>query len=314
MIGIGSPSVRAPRLPARVLLVSAAAASLCLAACSSTPIRQGTSAPTATGSGPPPGSAARPSGRPGGYYLDDGPGDQPPADLAAIPDAVPREEPVARGPARPYTVMGHSYVPMTAPGAYRARGVASWYGRRYHGKPTSSGEIYDMYAMTAAHTTLPIPSYARVTASTTGRSVVVRINDRGPFHADRIIDLSYVAAWKLGLVNGGSGQVEVEALLPGATGSRAPESKPSAAPLPGSDAVAGGMFLQLGAFGARDAADDFQRKMRIELEGVGVSPVIHARDNVYRVQVGPYSDRAAALRDSAQIEARLGLKPFLTVR
>jgi rare lipoprotein A len=116
-------------------------------------------------------------------------------------------------------VLGKEYVPNTAVKPYKARGIASWYGKKFHGQKTSIGEPYDMFAMTAAHTTLALPSYARVTNVQTGKSVVVRVTDRGPFHADRVIDLSYTAAYKLGLINGGSGQVEVEAIIPGeATG------------------------------------------------------------------------------------------------
>ncbi|MDQ3186343.1 MAG: septal ring lytic transglycosylase RlpA family protein [Pseudomonadota bacterium] len=152
----------------------------------------------------------------GGYYLDDGPGDNPPADLASIPDAVPRDEPLRQANMRPYVALGKSYAPMTALKSYRERGIASWYGRRYHGQKTASGEPYDMYTMTAAHTTLPLPSYARVTNIRNGKSVVVRVNDRGPFHSDRLIDLSYTAAYKLGVLDGGSAWVEVESILPGA--------------------------------------------------------------------------------------------------
>lgn len=150
----------------------------------------------------------------GGYYKDDGPGDALPENLAATPNAVPRFEPLHRFANNPYTALGRDYVPMRELTPYRATGVASWYGRRYHGKKTSSGEPYDMYGMTAAHPTLPIPSYVRVTHATNGRSVVVRVNDRGPFHEDRLIDLSYTAAWKLGLLEKGSARVEVEAVLP----------------------------------------------------------------------------------------------------
>ena len=151
----------------------------------------------------------------GRYYLDDGPGPNPPQNLESIPDAVVRLEPLHRAASRPYTVMGRHFVPMTTLARYKARGTATWYGRRYHGKPTSSGETYDMYAMTAAHTTLPIPSYARVTNLANGKSIVVRVNDRGPFVGDRLIDLSYTAAYKLGLVADGRGMVEVESILPG---------------------------------------------------------------------------------------------------
>jgi len=152
------------------------------------------------------------SPKPGGYYKDDGPGDRLPANVA---DAVPRAEPLHRFANRPYRAMGKEYVPMTRLQPFRQRGLASWYGKRYHGQKTSSGEIYDMYAMSAAHPTLPIPSYARVTNVANGRSVVVRINDRGPFHSARIIDVSYVAAYKLGFIQAGQAQVEVEAVIPG---------------------------------------------------------------------------------------------------
>ncbi|MEO7320260.1 MAG: septal ring lytic transglycosylase RlpA family protein [Nitrosospira sp.] len=152
----------------------------------------------------------------GGYYLDDGPGDNPPANLDSIPDAIPRDEPLRPTNMRPYVALGKSYTPMTALVSYRERGIASWYGRRYHGQKTASGEPYDMYTMTAAHTILPLPSYARVTNIQNGKSVIVRVNDRGPFHSDRLIDLSYTAAYKLGVLDGGSGWVEVESILPGA--------------------------------------------------------------------------------------------------
>lgn len=155
-----------------------------------------------------------PRSRGGGYYLDDGPGDSAPADLDSIPEPVPRLEPLHRGAMRPYVVMGQSYTPMTELTPYKARGVASWYGRRYHGKQTSSGEIYDMYAISAAHPTLPIPSYARVTNVANGKSVVVRVNDRGPFLDNRVIDLSYTAAHRLGVLAGGSAVVEVEMIIP----------------------------------------------------------------------------------------------------
>ena len=152
----------------------------------------------------------------GGYYKDDGPGARPPGNLSSIPDAKPRSEPLNRAANRPYEVFGRKYVPLTSVQAFRQRGVASWYGKRFHGQKTSSGETYDMYAMTAAHPTLPIPSYARVTSVKTGRQVVVRINDRGPFHGGRVIDLSYAAAYRLGLIDSGSGEVEIQSIVPGA--------------------------------------------------------------------------------------------------
>ncbi|MFM9916270.1 MAG: septal ring lytic transglycosylase RlpA family protein [Rhizobacter sp.] len=142
----------------------------------------------------------------------DGPPIAPPPRLADVPDAEPRIEPIKPGgPNKPYEVAGQRYEPMAADGPLTQRGLASWYGRKFHGRPTASGERYDMYAMTAAHPTLPIPSYARVHNPANGREVVVRINDRGPFHSTRIIDLSYTAALKLGLL-GGVAMVEVERL------------------------------------------------------------------------------------------------------
>jgi peptidoglycan lytic transglycosylase len=150
----------------------------------------------------------------GGYYKDDGPGARLP-DLASIPDAVPRAEPLHRWANRPYERFGKRYVPLTRVGPFEQRGLASWYGKRFHGSATSSGEIYDMYKMSAAHPILPIPSYARVTNLANGRTVVVRVNDRGPFHSSRIIDLSYAAAYKLGYVATGSARVLVEQIVPG---------------------------------------------------------------------------------------------------
>src|SRR5690606_39969014 len=140
----------------------------------------------------------------GGYYQDDGPGANPPADLDNIPDAVPRLEPLASGANRPYTVFGKRYVPIAdSDHPYKERGIASWYGKKFHGQRTSIGEVYDMYAMTAAHPTMPLPSYARVSSSINGRTVIVRVNDRGPFHSNRIMDLSYAAARKLGIIGPG---------------------------------------------------------------------------------------------------------------
>jgi rare lipoprotein A len=150
----------------------------------------------------------------GGYYKDDGPPERSSASLAAVPDAQPRAEPLHRFANRPYEVFGKQYVPMTRVQPFRQRGLASWYGKRFHGQKTASGESYDMYAMSAAHPTLPIPSYARVTHLRSGKQVVVRINDRGPFHSGRVIDLSYAAATRIGLLDTGSAEVEVESVLP----------------------------------------------------------------------------------------------------
>ncbi|MBE2259005.1 MAG: septal ring lytic transglycosylase RlpA family protein [Rhodobacteraceae bacterium] len=163
-------------------------------------------------------ASARKSGvvqkRGGGYYKDDGPGESIPDNLDDIPEPQPKAEPLHRFANRPYVVLGKAYEPNTTVAPYQQRGVASWYGKKFHGQRTSIGEPYDMFAMTAAHPTLAIPSYVRVTNVSNGRSVVVRVIDRGPFHADRIIDLSYVAAYRLGYVDNGSAVVQVESILP----------------------------------------------------------------------------------------------------
>ncbi|WP_374692385.1 septal ring lytic transglycosylase RlpA family protein [Accumulibacter sp.] len=156
--------------------------------------------------------------RGGAYYKDDGPGDDIPDNLDDIPDAQPRLEPLHRFANRPYVVLGKAYEPHASLRPHQERGIASWYGKKFHGLKTSIGEPYDMFAMTAAHPTLAIPSYVRVTRVGNGKSVVVRVTDRGPFHADRVIDLSYAAAHRLGYVDDGSTLVQVEAILPeGAT-------------------------------------------------------------------------------------------------
>jgi len=156
------------------------------------------------------GCASTPRGGGSARGGSDGPGANPPPNLAQVADAEPRVEAVrGGGPNKPYEVFGRGYAPLTGDPAFTERGLASWYGRKFHGRPTSSGEPYDMYAMTAAHKTMPIPSYARVRNPANGREVIVRINDRGPFHAGRVIDLSYTAALKLGLLNAVA-PVEVE--------------------------------------------------------------------------------------------------------
>ena len=273
---------------------------IALAGCSSSPSRPATS-------------------KPGGYYLDDGPGPNPPANLDAIPDPVPKIEPINKYTSRPYAVLGHTYKPYTQLAPYKARGVASWYGKRYHGQKTSSGELYDMYAMTAAHTILPLPSYARVTNVANGKSVIVRVNDRGPFHEDRLIDLSYVAAQRLGLVGHGSGIVEVEAIIPG---NDAPPpvpvaAAPEAAPAPAPSAVSaepGGIYVQLGAFSVAGNADAFLRKMRMDLGWLADSMAVYRKDGLFRVHAGPYPSREEADRAAQRVKKELGFKAVVLDR
>jgi rare lipoprotein A len=229
--------------------------------------------------------------KPGGYYLDDGPGPNPPADLDAIAEPVPVAEPINPNTSRPYTVLGRRYTLLVQAHPYKQRGVASWYGKRYHGQKTSTGEIYDMYAMSAAHTVLPLPSYARVTNVANGKSVVVRINDRGPFHDERLIDLSYAAAHRIGIIGAGSAMVEVETLLPGAVAAPAPTPLPADASEP---VPPGGVFVQLGAFTVADNAEDFIERLRREQTWLAPSLRLVRGENVHKVQAGPYATRQEA--------------------
>jgi len=209
--------IRLHTWPGTAVLLAAVA--VLAAGCGSAPTRPADGGATASNSAanaarrnlptlPPAGS-----GR-GGYYQDDGPGDNPPDNLYDMPDAEPRIEPYANRGNKPYVVFGKTYTPQLDEQPVKQRGRGSWYGKKFHGQRTSSGEPYDMYKMTAAHPTLPIPSYARVTNLSNGRSVVVRVNDRGPFHSSRIIDLSYTAALKLGYIGHGSAELEVQRILP----------------------------------------------------------------------------------------------------
>ena len=379
----GRRAVSRPPAPSRVVTALASSVlALSLVACSSTrpPAGKGTAASRGDSGRPP--AAAR-SG--GGYYLDDGPGADPPKDLASIPDAVPRAEPLNPRTARPYVVFDRQYVPMTALAPYRERGVASWYGRRYHGQRTSSGEVYDMYAMTAAHPTLPIPSYVRVTSLGNGRAVVVRVNDRGPFLNGRLIDLSYTAAAKLGYVNAGSAEVEVELITqfdrrdpgtqtagagsnttspagaaaavgaaaatadPAGSGATvaagttslgaAPErlqlesvvapaasvtTRPAAAPSGGAGAAssspgalpaaAPGVYLQLGAFTSREAAESTRTRIARDLDGIVPDIEVRQEGVFFKIQAGPYAARADALAAADRIRQLTAVKPFAVTR
>ncbi len=286
---------------------------------------------SACGGAPSRPDRAEPPRKPGGYYLDDGPHAYPPADLDKVPDARPRWEPIKAATARSYTALGRSYTPMTALAPYSETGMASWYGKRYHGQPTASGEIYDMYAMTAAHPTLPIPSYARVTHVASSKTVVVRINDRGPFHADRVVDLSYTAAYRLGMLSEGSALVRVQSILPREMQPAVAAAAPPANSVDGVDSVDGvesagaapvrvqtapaqGVYLQLGAFASADNAQAFLRRLGTELSWLAAIGGIHHDGRLYRVQAGPYATRDQALDAAERIDRTLDLKPLIVTR
>ena len=282
----------------------------------------GTSPPKSTSPGataPSSPSSPAPSGPLSGkYYKDDGPGATPPANIDAIPDAVPKLEPLHRFANRPYTVLGQDFVPATSLRPYKEKGVASWYGRKFHGQKTSIGETYDMYAMTAAHPTLPLPSYAKVTNVATGKSVVVRVNDRGPFLHGRIIDLSYAAAYRVGIAGPGSGTVEVESIIPGDAPvlaaapalppvTRAEPPPPAPVSMPATPTTAGGFAVQLGAFQNYANAQSFLAHVQAQLADAKVEPRVRELGGLYRVYLGPYPDRDEARRVADRITNAFGV-------
>lgn len=328
-------------------------AALVLAACSSTPTRKeetrSSPAPVIESNAVPTISGTQP--KRGGYLEGDSPGKDIPTNLDSIPDAVPRVEPLHRFANSPYSALGKTYTPLTSSGGYKERGIASWYGKKFHGKRTASGEIYDMYSMSAAHPVLPIPSYARVTNLANKKSVVVRINDRGPFMHDRIIDLSYAAAHKLGIVNNGSAEVvvEVEGLvaenkalppedtesvvitplkstmdsvvvapikpLPALSAPVAAAKKTSPALVSsamGGELASGNVYLQLGAFRSQQSAESFLSRMNIEFEGSGKRVELYQKDDdMIRIHVGPYLSQEEARATAERLEPRLGFRPLV---
>ena len=266
--------------------------------------------------------------RSGGYYQDDGPGSNPPPDVASIPDAVPKDEPRSDSGNNLYAVDGVTYYPLARADGYHERGIASWYGRKFHGKRTSSGEPYDMYSMTAAHKTLPLPSYVRVRNLQNGRSIVVRVNDRGPFLSNRLIDLSYAGAAKLGIIGTGTGIVDVEAVSPEEPPVQVAEhqSPPlqlvstAAAAEPPPKTATPKLYLQVGAFTRRDNAI----QLRDRLEGQALQPIFiqavqapagvntGAASQIYRVRIGPFATVEEGDR-LTQRAAQLGVANALIV-
>ena len=288
-------TVRTPwRLPARCLALASLAL---LAACAASPPRPAqpaaAPAPELAPVVPPAAAAPAPALPPGAVP-------PPPANLASIPDAVPRVEPrSALGNPPFYDVMGKRYFVLANAEGYKERGVASWYGPTFHEKNASNGDAYDMYAMTAAHKTLPLPTYVRVTNLANGRSVVLRVNDRGPFVGNRIIDLSYTAAWKLDMLKQGTAFVEVEALTPGTLSTTAAALAP---PAPAPLASAATLYIQAGAFGVEDNA----RRLADRLRAAGI-PTVALREPVapgrlWRVRIGPVADVAAYDRILSQLQ------------
>ena len=229
----------------------------------------------------------------------DGPPDGP-VDVSSIPEPVPRDEPLSRyGNPPSYVVFGRTYHVQRKRTAYVERGIASWYGSKFHGRRTSSGETYNMYRFTAAHKTLPLPSFVRVTNLDNGRSLVVRVNDRGPFKDDRLIDLSYAAAARLGFADQGTARVEVRAVGPGIP---AP-TRAAATPEPGQ------LWLQAGAFRDPDNAERLRRRLaEAGLDPVEVLRVSTDGDPLFRVRVGPIGSEQRAAEVARRLQS-LGIGP-----
>lgn len=285
----------------------------------------------------------------GGYYLDDGPGDATGIDFDSIPDAQLKTEKPLVSSNKPYQALGKRYVPMTSYAPYTKQGIASWYGKRYHGRKTSSGEVYDMYGMSAAHTTLPIPSYVRVVNPANGKAVIVRVNDRGPFKNDRLIDLSYAAAYKLGLVANGSGKVEVTAIdtspeaLKKAANINIAKVEPSTTsnaqtdnsvttssiitsaasspdtnnasivePATSKEITSASYYVQAGAFKSEANGEVLQKKI-LNLDLAGNAAVTNVYNNgLYRVRLGPFSSKKEADIHANKVRNQLNISAIVT--
>lgn len=287
--------------------------SLILAACSSTP--------TIKRLPPAPGSK-QPSSEPpkdGGYYPGDGPHANPPPNLDDIPDAVPKNEALYKYSTKPYVALGKKYYPLESSKSYKKQGVASWYGKLFHGNKTANGEVYDMYSMTAAHTVLPLPSYVKVTNIENGRSVIVRVNDRGPFKHDREIDLSYAAAYKLRLIENGSGLVEVEAIDPNQYTNLAQNTSTPAKVESAQNNVdirpvaeAPQHYIQAGAFGDETNATALQQRIQaLEIEDNSRINRVY-NNGLHRLMVGPYTTRQEAEQTATNIRNNLNISTIIT--
>lgn len=268
--------------------------------------------------GPAPGTPA--AGR-------DGPEANPPSNLMTVPDAVPKVELLRLGgPNKPYEIEGVRYQPFTEDKAFVERGLASWYGKKFHGRPTASGEVYNMYAMTAAHATMPIPSYARVRNPANGREVVVRINDRGPFHPGRVIDLSYTAALKLDLLRGVA-PVEVErltaeAIRSGAWKRDAKEPPPvfvaqEAVGAPQRESLNPGaakFWLQLGSFKLLDGAEAVRTMLTGNEPALAPLLTVFKEGGLNRLMAGPYGSRAEAAEAAERFKVLLSQPAVIVER
>lgn len=234
-------------------------------------------------------------------------------DTRRIPDAVPRNEPHSKyGNPSSYRVNGHTYRVMKNSLGYHARGVASWYGKKFHGHRTASGEIYNMYAMTAAHKELPLPTWVRVTRLDNGRSVIVKVNDRGPFHDNRIIDLSWAAAKKLGITASGTGVVDIQAIDPRHYQANRPKTY-KAVEQAATPVLKYHLYLQAGAFISRDNAQRLLHKLQTALQIQNIHAVYSTDKHLYRVRIGPLTNVDEADRLTRQISQRGLAQPHIVI-
>jgi rare lipoprotein A len=245
----------------------------------------------------------------------------PPMEPLRVPDATPKLEPIRDGgPNKPYAVLGESYAPLAADAEYVESGLASWYGHPFHGRRTASGEVFNMYAMTAAHKTLPLPSFARITNPANGRSVIVRVNDRGPFKKGRVIDLSWAAAVKLDVQ--GVAPVHVERITPAQIASGAWQRETAPPVIDGDDppdqraltATGRGWWVQLGAFRERGGALQLQQQATERIDGIVVHLALFSDAGLHRVQAGPFASRDEAQRVAARVREQMLLKPVVLER
>jgi rare lipoprotein A len=255
---------------------------------------------------------ANPSGRYQGKDNDWGPDKE--IDMSHVPNATPRyESRTIAGNKNPYTILGKTYVLMKEERNYKERGIASWYGYKFNGEFTSNGEQYDMFSMTGAHKTLPIPSYVKVTNTDNHKWVIVRINDRGPFHDGRIIDLSYAAAQRIGITHMGTGNVEVEVVVPQDDPRPPLRAKSSVAAAPvalapvhteeaGTAASHDGTYLQIAAFGTEKAAKEMVARIKPKLNFPVVINLVKAPHKLYRVHVGPFKSDSAIVAAREQLQ------------
>ena len=239
-------------------------------------------------------------------------------DTSVIPNATPKSEPITNaGNKSPYQVFGKTYRVLPSSKGYKATGIASWYGTKFHGRLTSNGEVYNMYGMTAAHKSLPIPSYARVTNIENGKSVVVRINDRGPFHGARLIDLSYVAAMKLGYADKGTAKVLIEVIdtevhpqtiaNPPLIAQVAQKTTSKLKPTPSTSAASSGNYLQVGAFSDLVSANKLKGKIR-SLTSRPIS--VRNQNNLFKLWIGPIANNLELQRIKAMLKNTANLSAF----